>query len=176
MQRRQFLGAAAVLSGIPVSASDVAADGGSDDANEDDGDDEPDYGRNTVVKTSGGLEVWTEGNNETKFQVSSHPEGIGLKLSNQLGQMSVLLLPEDIEPLCWELLDAKAKTQPEEVEYSREWITEDFRGGDTDKRRQDLFGRVPRYEPHARCSLVGTRSAGGGRLRVRGSAIRVRRA
>jgi hypothetical protein len=69
------------------------------------GDDEPDYGRNTVVKTSGGLEVWTEGNNETKVQVSSHPEGIGLKLSNGMGQMSVLLLPEDIKPLCRELLE-----------------------------------------------------------------------
>lgn len=132
MQRRQFLGAAAALSGMPVSVSNVAADGGSDGTNEENGDDEPDYGRNTVVKTSGGLEVWTEGNNETKVQVSSHPEGIGLKLSNGMGQMSVLLLSEDIEPLCRELLDAKAKTQPEEVEYSREWITEDFRGGDDD--------------------------------------------
>jgi hypothetical protein len=133
MQRRQFLGAAAALSGIPVSASDIAADGGSDDTNEDDGDDEPGYGPNTVVKTSGELEVWTEGNNETAVQVSSHPEGIGLKLSTQLGQMSVLLLPDDIEPLCRELLDAKAKTQPEEVAYAREWITEDFRGGDADE-------------------------------------------
>lgn len=84
------------------------------------------------MKTSGGLEVWSEGNHETKVRVSSHPEGIGLKLSNEMGQMNVLLLPEDIEPLCWELLDAKAKTQPEEVEYSREWITEDFRDGDAD--------------------------------------------
>lgn len=75
------------------------------------------------MKTSGGLEVWSEGNHETKVRVSSYPEGIGLKLSNEMGQMNVLLLPEDIEPLCRELLDAKAKTQPEEVEYSREWIT-----------------------------------------------------
>jgi hypothetical protein len=134
MQRRQFLGAAAALSGMPVSVSNAAADGGSDDTNEDDGNDEPDYGRNTVVKTSGGLEVWTEGNKETKVQVSSYPEGIRLKLSNGMGKMRVLLLPEDIEPLCRELLDAKAKTQPEEVEYSREWITKDYRGGDARER------------------------------------------
>jgi len=132
MQRRTFLGAAAALSGMPVSASNVVADGGSEDTNEDDGDNEPDYGRNTVVKTFGGLEAWTKGNNETKVQVSSHPEGIGLKLSNGMGQMNVLLLPEDIEPLCEELLDAKAKTKPDEVEYSREWITEDFWDGDGD--------------------------------------------
>lgn len=126
MQRRQFLGAAAALSGMPIPASDVVADGGSNNGGEDS--DAPDYGRETVVKTSGGLEVFADGNHETKVTVSSHPEGIGLTLSNGMGQMNILLLPEDIEPLCRELLDAREKTQPEEVEYSREWITEDYRG------------------------------------------------
>lgn len=126
MQRRQFLGAATALSGMPIPATDVVADGESEHSDED-GDD-PDYGRETVVKTSGGLEVFADGNHETKVTVSSHPEGIGLKLSNGMGQMSVLLLPDDIEPLCRELLDAREKTQPGEVEYSREWITEDYRG------------------------------------------------
>lgn len=36
-------------------------------------------------------------------------EGIGLKLSSEIKQMDVLLLPEDIGPLCRELLNAKAK-------------------------------------------------------------------
>lgn len=127
IQRRQFLGAAAALSGLSVPARDVTVDG-CHDGDSDGSNDDPEYGHSTVVMTSGGLEVWTDGNNETKVQVSSHPEGIGLKLSNKLGQISVLLLPEDIEPLCQELLDAKAKTQPEEVEYTRQWITEDYRG------------------------------------------------
>jgi hypothetical protein len=56
MQRQTFLGAAAALSEMPGSASNVAADGDSDDTNEENGDDEPDYGRNTVVNTSGRLE------------------------------------------------------------------------------------------------------------------------
>jgi len=46
-----------------------------------------------------------------------------------MGQMNVLLLPEDIEPLCRELLDARDKTRPEDVECAREWITEDYRDG-----------------------------------------------
>ena len=127
IQRPQFLGAAAALSGLSVSARDVTVDG-SHDGDSDCSNDDPEYGHSTVVMTSGRLEVWADGNNETKVQVASHPEGIGLKLSNKLGQISVLLLPEDIEPLCQELLDAKAKTQPEEVEYTRQWITEDYRG------------------------------------------------
>jgi len=64
--------------------------------------------------------VFADGNHETKVTVSSHPEGIGLTLSNGMGQMNILLLPKDIEPLCRELFDAKEKTQPEEVEYSCE--------------------------------------------------------
>jgi len=130
IQRRQFLGAAAALSGLPVSPSAVAADGGDSESADDDN--ETDYGRSTVVTTSGGLEVFADGNHETNVTVSSHPEGIGLALSNGMGHMSVLLLPEDIEPLCRELFDAKAKTQPVHVDDAREWITEDFRGGDDD--------------------------------------------
>ncbi len=65
MQRRQFLGAAATLSGMPIPATDIAADGGTDDTDE--GGHDPDYGRETVVKTSGGLEVFADGNHETKL-------------------------------------------------------------------------------------------------------------
>ena len=36
----------------------------------------------------------------------------------------MLLLTEDIELLCRELRDAK--TQPDDVEQSREWITADY--------------------------------------------------
>ena len=44
-----------------------------------------------------------------------------------MGSMNVLLLPEDIDPLCRELRDAKTKTQPDEVKRSREWLTADYR-------------------------------------------------
>jgi len=50
-----------------------------------------------------------------------------------MGQMNVLLLPEDIEPLCRKLLDARDKTRPEDVEGAREWITEDYRDGGSDE-------------------------------------------
>lgn len=132
MNRREFMAVAAALPGFPIPSSDIATDGSSDEAGKDDAEDEIEYGRTTVVNTSGGLEVFADGNHETKVRVSSHPEGIGLTLSNGMGQMNVLLLPEDINPLCEELLEAKAKAQPGEVEYSREWITEDFRDGDAD--------------------------------------------
>jgi hypothetical protein len=84
------------------------------------------------VRTSGCLDlhVGMDGTHETKVQVSSRPEGIGLQLSNQLGAVGVTLLPEDIEPLCRELLDAKAKTRPEYVENRRDRIVEQFRNGD----------------------------------------------
>jgi len=137
MQRRQFLGAAAALSGLPASPDAAEDDSDADDGNDADdssdagGDtesaDASDYDRTTVVRTSGGLEVPRNGNTETTVKVSSHPEGIGLELSNDIGEMNVLLLPGDIDPLCRELRDAKTKTQPDEVEQSREWLTADYR-------------------------------------------------
>lgn len=132
VSRRVFLGAAAALSALPAVGGATAAGDTGGDGSARTADESTDYGYSNVVDTSGGLDlhVGMDGNYETSVTVSSHPEGIGLKLSNEIGTMSVLLLPEDIEPLCRELLDAKAKTQPEEVEYSREWIAEDFRGGD----------------------------------------------
>jgi hypothetical protein len=135
VSRRVFLGAAATLSALPAFGGTAAADGGSDETEYvAPKDSDTDYGFNSVVDTSGGLDlhVGADGNYETSVTVSSHPEGIGLRLSNEIATMSILLLPEDIEPLCQELLDAKAKTRPEEVEYSREWITEDFRNGGDD--------------------------------------------
>jgi len=135
ISRRVFLGAAAALSSLPAVGSAAATDDGDSDGeyvppNETD----TDYGRQKVVDTSGGLELYVgmEGENKTSVTVSSHPEGIGLRLSNEIGAMSVLLLPEDIEPLCRELLDAREKTRPNDVEYSREWITEDYREGEDD--------------------------------------------
>lgn len=131
MQRRQFLEAAAALSGLPASDESSDADDSCDD-------DAPDYDRTTVVTTSGGLEVWTKPDTETSVRVAAHPEGTGLILSNEIGQMNVLLLPEDVELLCQELRDAKMKTQPDEVEQSREWVTADYRdeGNSTDERRR----------------------------------------
>ena len=134
VSRRTFLGAAAALSTLSAATGTAAADGGGEDEEYvSPKDSDTDYGRpHTVVETSGGLDlhVGMEANYQTSVRVSSHPEGIGLRLSNEIGAMSVLLLPEDIEPLCRELLDAREKTRPDDVEYSREWITEEFRDGD----------------------------------------------
>jgi len=135
ISRRVFLGAAAALSSLPVVGGTAAADGGNpDDEYVPPKESDIDYGRQNVVNTSGGLELYVgmDGENKTSVTVSSHPEGIGLRLLNEIGGMSVLLLPEDTEPLCRELLDAKAKTRPEDVEHSREWITEDYREGEAD--------------------------------------------
>jgi len=132
VSRRVFLGAAAALSALPAVGGVAAAEDTSGDESARTADESTDYGYSNVVDTSGGLDlhVGMDGNYETSVTVSSHPEGIGLKLSNEIGAMSVLLLPEDIEPLCRELLDARAKTREDDVEYSREWITEEFRDGD----------------------------------------------
>jgi hypothetical protein len=132
VSRRVFLGAAATLSALPVAGGATAAEDTGGDESARTADESTDYGYSNVVDTSGGLDlhVGTDGNYETSVTVSSHPEGVGLKLSNEVGTMSVLLLPKDIEPLCRELLDARAKTREDDVEYSREWITEEFRGGD----------------------------------------------
>ncbi|MCQ4334820.1 hypothetical protein KM295_15300 [Natronomonas sp. F2-12] len=133
VSRRVFLGAAAAVSTLSAVGGTAAADGGGEEEEYvSPKDSDTDYGREKVVDTSGGLDlhVGMDGNYETSVTVSSHPEGIGLKLSNEIGTMHTLLLPEDIEPLCQELLDAREKTRPEEAEYSREWITEEFRDGD----------------------------------------------
>ena len=59
MQRRQFLGAAAALSGLPASPDaaedDSDADDGSDAGGDTENADDRDYDRTTVVRTSGGL-------------------------------------------------------------------------------------------------------------------------
>jgi|GEM_PF-885934 hypothetical protein len=128
VSRRVFLAAAATLGGLPALGG-TAAGSTDDDEGARTGDESTDYGPSTVVEAWGDLETWTGGHNKTEVQVSSHPEGIGLQLANGDGVMSVLLLPEDIEPLCRELLDAKAQTKPEAVAHSREWIVEDFREG-----------------------------------------------
>lgn len=133
VSRRVFLGAAAALSSLPAVGGTAAADGGSTDheyvsPKESD----IDYGRQKVVDTSGGLKLYVdaEGNRQTSVTVASHPEGIGLKLSNEVGAMSALLLPEDIDQLCQELFDAREKTREGDAEEAREWITEEFRDGD----------------------------------------------
>jgi hypothetical protein len=77
----------------------------------------------------GGLLVHDQGNCRTKVEVSRTVEGVGLRLSNARGQMNVLLLPEDVEPLCRELIAARSHTDPAEVEHTREWIGE-YRGDD----------------------------------------------
>lgn len=133
ISRRVFLGAATALSTLSAVSGTAAADGRSEEEEYvSPKDSDTDYGYNSVVDTSGGLDlhVGMDENYETSVTVSSHPEGIGLRLSNEIGSMSVLLLPEDIEPLCQELLDASTKTRPDDVKYSREWITEEFRDGD----------------------------------------------
>lgn len=133
VSRRVFLGAAAAVSTLSAVGGTAAADDGSgEEEYVSPKDSDTNYGYNDVVDTSGGLDlhVGMDGNYETSVTVSSHPEGIGLRLSNEIGTMHTLLLPEDIESLCQELLDARAKTRPDDVEYSREWVTEEFRGGD----------------------------------------------
>ena len=49
-------------------------------------------------------------------------------------QRDILLLANDSEPHCRELLEANAKTQPEEVEHPSERITDDYRDGGGNER------------------------------------------
>lgn len=87
-------------------------------------------------------------------------EGIGLNLSIEINQMDDPMLPKEIEPPWRELLDAKAKTQPDEMEHSREWITIDYRLGDGDE-HPDMPAVHGRHRlqaswTHRRmCSIIG---------------------
>lgn len=135
ISRRFLLGAAAALSSLPAGDNTTAAGGGDPDGRcRASKRTDIDYDREKVADTPGGLELYVgmDEESETCVTVSSHREGVGLRLSNEIGAMSVLLLPEDIEPLCRELLDARKKTHPDDVEYSREWITEDYRESEAD--------------------------------------------
>lgn len=133
--RRVFLRAGAVFTSLSTDSGMAATDGGNPD-NEcvSPKESDIDYGRQNVVNTSGGLELYVaiDEENNTSVTVASHPKDIGLCLSNEIGAMNVLLLPEAIELLCRELLDAKSKTLPEDVEHTCEWITEDHREGEAD--------------------------------------------
>lgn len=135
LSRRVFLGAAAALSALSSGSSTAAADDETEEEDVSSEDSGTVFGRDKVVETPGSMElhVGVKGNKKTKLIVSSSPEGIGLKLSNEIGTMHTLLLPEDIEPLCEELLEAREKTRPGDVEHTRDWITEEFRDGDTDE-------------------------------------------
>jgi hypothetical protein len=62
MEGRTLLGTVIALSEMSVSASNVAAAGGSDDTNEDDGNSELNDGRNTVMNTFAG---WWSGRTAT---------------------------------------------------------------------------------------------------------------
>lgn len=96
ISRCVFLGAAAALSSLPIVGGRAAADGGNpDDEYVTPKRSDIDYGRQNVVNTSGELELYVgmDGENKTSVTVSSHPEGINLRLSNEIGTMSVLLPP-----------------------------------------------------------------------------------
>lgn len=69
-----------------------------------------------------------------KKSILKPDEGIGLKLLDELELMDILLLSDDSEPRCRKLLEAKAKTQPEEVEHPCERITEDYQNGHENER------------------------------------------
>lgn len=124
--RRQFLGAAAALSALATGTATAA---GTEVASEDD--DASTYASTTVVNTRGGMTVEPP-TGETEVVVSTFREGIGLKLANRGVQVSALLLPEDIEPLCEELLAARGETNPDDVAAARAWRAEPAPGGDGD--------------------------------------------
>lgn len=126
LPRRIFLGAAGALAGIPLVADGATATAGGDDL---DAPDDSEYGRRTVAQTAGGMAVFSDGNYQTDVRVSSHPEGVGLELSNEAGEMDVLLLPEAVDELCRALRDAQATTNPEDVADTREWISGDDQNG-----------------------------------------------
>lgn len=83
----------------------------------------------SVVDTSGDMNLNSsgEGGHKTTVEVTRHCGCVGLRLSNEIAAIDVALLPEDIEPLCEELLAAKENVREPNVEETREWITEEFR-------------------------------------------------
>lgn len=87
---------------------------------------------NSVVDTSGDMDLnlSSEGGHKTTVEVTGHCGSIGLRLSNEIAAIDVALLPEDIEPLCEELLAAKESVNETNVEETREWILDEFRGED----------------------------------------------
>jgi hypothetical protein len=131
--RRRFLGAAAALASLPTAAVEAAEASDDQGADADDTVDGRRSGVNAVVETVGGVEIYEDRNLGTEVEVAGYPNGVSLRLSNDLGGMNVLLLPEDVEPLCRQLIAARAETRAEDVADAREWITEDYRPGEDDE-------------------------------------------
>ena len=132
--RRVFLGAAAALASLPATGTPARAaptEGVEPPAAE-----TCEPGADPVVATSGMLEVRAGqlDSTQTNVTVTGHPEGVTLQLATDVGALQVLLLPEDIVPLCRRLRAARDQTQSANVEDARTWITE-CRGGTPDEER-----------------------------------------
>lgn len=129
MNRRKFLGAAAALATLPATGAVGAQEesiGASDESIDVDAE-----ATGEPVYSVGGIEIPTDRNWDVEVNVKSHPEGVKLWLKCDLpASMDTLLLPEDVDVLCAELQAAKQGLDPEEVSYSREWITERYKPDD----------------------------------------------
>lgn len=131
--RRVFLGAAAALASLPVTGTTAeASEHPTGEAGAPAGQ-TTNYDRQTVLTTSGQLELYAgnEQRHDTSVTVASHPEGVTLQLANDIGAITVLLLSEDISLLCQQLRIAQEKTHPDDVKDARAWMA-DYRGGETD--------------------------------------------
>lgn len=121
--RRRFLGAAAALAALPVSSESAdSTPEQATSASEQIGDsiDPEEFGPRTAATASGGFNYLQSSNLQTEVIVSSHPEAVSLELRTGLGAIDAALYPEDVDALINELLQARARLVPEEVEYVRE--------------------------------------------------------